>query len=153
MSVTRKLINKNEYLYFESSERGEKFSICLGRTNERKTWVKARAVAKAYHEEKMREHEHKILAFDEIADFIGAEKDHVYTHAHTFRIAEDHEHEVSSDLTSRDSHIHPFKSISLRDRLKEIVGQIDKEYKPKQTEEIDSKRLREIMNKLSKQRR
>ena len=153
MSVTCKLINKNEYLYFESSERGEKFSICLGRTNERKTWVKARAVAKAYHEEKMQEHEHKILAFDKIADFIGAEKDHVYTHAHTFRIAEDHEHEVSSDLTSRDSHIHPFKSMSLKDRLREIVEQIDKEYEPKEREEIDYKRLKEIMSRLSRQKR
>jgi len=153
MSVTCKLINKNEYLYFESSERGEKFSICLGRTNERKTWVKARAVAKAYHQEKMQEHEHKILAFDKIADFIGAEKDHVHTHAHTFRIAEDHEHGVSSDLTSRDSHIHPFKSMSLKDRLREIVEQIDKEYEPKEREEIDYKRLKEIMSRLSRQKR
>jgi len=106
-------------------------------------------VAKAYHEEKMREHEHKILTFDKIVGFIGAEKEHI----HAFKITEDHEHRVSSDLTFPDSHIHPFKSISLRDRLKEIVGQIDKEYKPKQTEEIDSRRLKEIMNRLSRQRR
>ena len=151
MSVTWKLINKNEYLYFESSERGGKFSICLGPVNERKTWVKAQKVARVYHEEKMRQHKHKILTFDKIVDFIATEKHHL----HTFKITENHEHGVSSDLTFRDSHEHPFtfKSVSLRDRLKGIVGQIDREYKPNEREEIDTKRLKEIMNELSKQRR
>jgi len=149
MSVTWKLINKNEYLYFESSERGEKFSICLGRANERKTWAKAQEVAREYHEEKMREHQHKIRTFNEIMDLISTGKDHI----HTFKIAEDHEHGVPHDQRLQRSHIHSLKSTSLKDRLKEIVGQIDKKYEPRQRQEVDYERLKEIMNKLSKQRR